>query len=78
MSDFDRLKTILRRAARDGSGSPDRVEYETGPAGVARMLEQVAAAVLSQRLSFEFDDGSRVVCEASGGRVLRLLAPAPS
>ena len=78
MSDLDRLKTILKRAARDGTAAPDMVEYATGPAGVARMLEQLGSAVLGQRLRFEFEDGSRVVCEASGRRLLRLVGPAPS
>ena len=39
MSDFERLKTMLRRAARDGTASPEPVAYETGSDGVARMLE---------------------------------------
>jgi hypothetical protein len=77
MSDFDRLKAMLRRSARDGTAPPGRVGYATGPAGVAHMLEQVDTAVLGQRLGFEFDDGSRLVCETSGRRLVRLLAPAP-
>ncbi|MDA5092848.1 hypothetical protein O2N63_01970 [Aliiroseovarius sp. KMU-50] len=77
MSDLDRLKEVLRRSARDGTTTSGRIRYGTGPDGVARMLEQVDAAVLAQRLSFEFDDGSRFICEALGRRLVRLLAPPP-
>ncbi len=76
MSDFDRMKAMLKRAARDGMASQGRVGLEPGPACVARILEQ--AAVLGQRLGFDFGDGTRLVCEASGRRLVRLLAPAPS
>ena len=78
MSDFERLKTMLRNAARDGMAPRDRVKYETGRAGVAHILEELGTAVLGQRLSFEFEDGARIVCEASGRRLVRLLTPAPA
>ncbi len=78
MSDFDRVKSMLKSAARDGTAPPGQIDYETGRVGVARMLEKLGTAVLGQRLSFEFEDGSHFVCEASGRRLVRLLAPAPA
>lgn len=77
MSDFERLKAMLRRSARDGMAQPGPVRYMTWPEGLARILEQVDTAVLGQRLSFEFDNASRLVCEASGRRLVRLLTPPP-
>ncbi|WP_347312239.1 hypothetical protein [Defluviimonas sp. SAOS-178_SWC] len=77
MSDFGRVKATLRRAARDGAGQSGRVEYVTARDGVARILDEVDVSVLGQRLGFEFDDGSCLRCEASGRRLLRLLAPRP-
>ena len=35
MSEFGRLKALLRRSARDGTARPGRVEYGTGSTGVA-------------------------------------------
>ncbi|MCB2124541.1 MAG: hypothetical protein H6897_02380 [Rhodobacteraceae bacterium] len=78
MSDFARLKEMLRRSARDGTAQPGRVRYVTWSDGLAGILEQVDIAVVGQRLNFEFDDGSRLVCEASGRRLVRLLAPPPA
>lgn len=77
MSEFGRLKALLRRSARDGTARPGRVEYGTGSTGVGRLLDQVDIAVLRQRLCFEFDDGSCLLCVASGRRLVRLLPPAP-
>lgn len=77
MSDFERVKAMLRRSAQDGTPRPGRVEYATAQAGVAGILEQVDTAVLGQQLAFEFDDGARVVCTTAGRRLVRLLPPAP-
>lgn len=77
MSDFDRLKAMLRRSARDGTAQAGRFQYATAAAGLARMLHLFDTAVVGQSLRFDFDDGSRLVCEASGRRLVRLLAPPP-
>ena len=77
MSDFERLKAMLRRSAHDGPSQAGRAVYASAQAGVARMLEQFDTAVLGQQLSFEFDDGARLVCTASGRRLLRVCPPAP-
>ncbi|SPH18235.1 hypothetical protein DEA8626_01767 [Defluviimonas aquaemixtae] len=77
MSDFERLKAMLRHSAQDGTPRLGRVEYATAQAGVARVLEQVDTAVIGQQLSFEFDDGARLVCTTVGRRLVRLLPPAP-
>jgi|SRR5690606_36321040 hypothetical protein len=77
MNDFERLKAMLRRSARDGMARPGPVRYASWSEGLARILEQVDVAVLGRRLSFEFDDGSRLACEASGRRLVRLLTPPP-
>lgn len=72
MSEFERVKALLGRAARDGTAPSRRVAYATAQAGLARLLEELETAVLGQRLRFDFDNGSHLVCEVSGRRLLRV------
>lgn len=72
MSEFDRVRALLGRAARDGTTPSRRVDYATAPAGLARLLVELDSAVLGQRLRFDFDNGAHLVCEVSARRLLHV------
>lgn len=78
MSEFDRLKARLRRAATDGRILSDRQDYESPVEGVARLLDEIDATVIGRRLRVDFADGSRLAGIVSGRRLMRLDAPAPA
>lgn len=71
------LKSVLRRAAADGTPDRSGFPYESARQGVAHVLSQIDSQVLAQKVVFEFDDGTRLDCIASGRRLVRLLEPAP-
>lgn len=74
---FD-TREMLRRTARDGldlhAGSTG---YDTARDGVTALLAVLDSQVIARELLFEFDDGTRLSCIASGRRLVRLLEPAP-
>lgn len=78
MTDLAKLKAILRRTAADGAFAARKEGFAGAEDGVARLLGHVDRAVLGRRLVFEFDNGARLVAEASGRRLIRLMPPAPA
>jgi hypothetical protein len=77
MSEFERTKAALLRAAADGGADLSVSRYANASEGVAKVLWQIESQVLAQRIDFKFEGGTRFACIASGRRLLRLLEPAP-
>lgn len=77
MSGLDDLRAVLRRVA-SGGVAPAREHALSGAAdGLAVLVRQIDATVLGRELAFEFEGRGRLVCEASGRRLLRLVPPLP-
>lgn len=78
MSARDRLRAVLRRAATDGAIHRQQEPFADPSAGAALMLEHIERTMLARKLVFEFDDGARFGCIASGRRLIRFAAPVPA
>lgn len=74
MTGADRIRDLLRRAARDGrlAGAAPA----TPEAALARIVEAVDAAVLARRLAIRLG-GAELGCAVAARRLLSLEAPAP-
>ena len=73
MNQMTDVKSILRRTATDGTEVPTGFAYESARQGVGHVLSQIENQVLAQRMVFDFDDGTRLACIASGRRLVRLF-----
>lgn len=77
MTQMADVSTMLRRAAADGYPVRPDFRYDSARQGVALVLSQIDSQVLAREVVFDFDDGTRFACIASGRRLVRLLEPAP-
>ena len=75
MTGADRIRDLLRRAARDGR--LPAAAGATPEAALARFAEAVDAAVLARRLRLHLD-GEDLVCAVAARRLLSFEAPAPA
>lgn len=75
MTGADRIRDLLRRAARDGRlpGGPAAAAAEDT---LARVAEAVDAAVLARRLRLRLG-GTELACAVAARRLLSIEAPAP-
>ncbi len=77
MSDFAKLRSVLRQASHDGVVLDGAKTFESAADGASLIAEQIGKSVLGRKLTFQFDRGEPLVCIASGRRLMHFVKPVP-
>lgn len=77
MNGLDDLRAVLRRVASEGVAPAGEHALSAPEDALAVIVRQIDATVLGRVIAFDFEGRGRLLCEASGRRLLRLVPPVP-